>query len=277
MTAIIDRNKAYPLAVNETNQIVISTSIAPIKIIAIGVLQETLKFSVESNYEQIMSLNEYFGDTNKAANLALDKSVFTTGIATRRYYKGGSYIRIEPKIRVVDWDGTGAPVATAEALMNASLPQTNKNLEGFATTIKEALIAIAKTLPGSERLNSGLEFAGAAALLGANTTGILTAGLVGGVAADTDLVKAISSNIGAKTSELASTALTNNPQPVFVTISNYYANQFLIENVSVEFSKEMTDFGPLYCDISLSLATRDVAQKGQSGLLNKQGSRVRRK
>ena len=266
MTSIIDKNKAYPLARDETNQITIATTSG----IVVGLMQETLKYSIEANYEQIMNLNEYFGDTSKVANLAINKSLFNTGIATKRYYKGGSYIRIEPKIRIVDWDGTGQPIIDTMILTDAALPSTAKNLgiKNLIALLPDNLKAIAAS-PGGE-------FAIARLIQGGGIVDAGVAASTGTLLAQTKLGSEVFKKLNGVLASLAGSAVTNNPDPVTVTISNYYANTFFIDAVSVEFSKEMTDAGPLYADVSLVLSTPTVVEKGDSGL-NFKNSRIRRK
>ncbi len=274
MTTIIDKNKAYPLARDSLNSIKILTPNGLVK----GLLQETLKFSIEANYEQVMHLNEYFGTTSNLANLAVNKSLFNTGIATRKYYKGGSYIRIEPKIRIVDWEGVGSPVISTLMLMNAALPTTDKSISDI----------IEKIATGANfdlsNLNEASDFAlfgGFAFLQGASLGNAILVGGAGSGFAQTTLGAEIKSGLVEKGARLIKEAVTNNPTPVLVTVSNYFTNEFLIENVSVEFSKEMTDAGPLYCDISLSLSTPEVAQKGAgrgaTGLIIGNRNRISRK
>jgi hypothetical protein len=67
------------------------------------------------------------------------------------------------------------------------------------------------------------------------------------------------------------------PRPVSVRISNFFENQFIVEQVEAEFSKEMTKTGPLYADVSLTLATQEVTVKGDTGLRNRSQPKVSKK
>jgi len=51
-----------------------------------------------------------------------------------------------------------------------------------------------------------------------------------------------------------------------VTIGQYFKNEdMIIEDLSVEFSKEMTSTGPLYADIKLKLSSAEMLTEGNLG------------
>jgi hypothetical protein len=88
----LDENSIYKD--NELNQIVI----AEIK----GYLKEPLKFSVESDWEPIFSMADRFQATQAGLSLVMGSRMFNTGVWTKRLWKGGSYLRITPIIRILE-------------------------------------------------------------------------------------------------------------------------------------------------------------------------------
>jgi len=68
--------------------------------------------------------------------------------------------------------------------------------------------------------------------------------------------------------QLAPFIRKNNVDFIRVKISNFYENKFIVESVNVEFSKEMTEDGPLYVDIEMVMSGIEIATKGRTGLLD---------
>ncbi len=270
---ILNRDKAYDNAFNNLNEIIISVPGFSIK----GTLQEQIKYGVESNYNQIMSLDSAVPALNNFVNMTTNHSLFTAGIASRRYYKGGSYLKLSPKIRVMDWDGDGIVVDSAAFLMNLCLPSLENLKADHAAGA--ALSNAANTLAtGFRDLKKGsvakTAIATIGAAIGASTTdnpitGAIIGGVVTGAISVTKVGDRAFNNAASIANQLINQSITNNPQPVTIQISNYITiPNMLIESVEVEFSKEMTDFGPLYADISLVMGSRDVALRNQHGLEN---------
>lgn len=245
----LDENSIYRESEQNLNQIVI----AGIR----GILKEPLKFSVESEWEPIFNLADRYQTVQAGMSLLTGSRLFNTGVWTKRLWKGGSYLRINPVIRIVDWDGTGNVVRDVERLMDLALPvyKSDKGVDDI-TRIKRDLSPIVE----------GLSNVPAAALdLGKDlVTGELSPRKLAEGAIDgfSKAIKGISSK---------------GPQPVSVTISNFFYNTFIVEQVEAEFSKEMTKSGPLYADLNMTLATQEVTVKGDTGLKTRRSPKVGRK
>lgn len=250
------------------NQIEIKDVVAKSKdlsISVVGILQERMQFQTEGNWDNIFNLSDRFDLTRKVLSFA-DLGLLNAGIATRRYYKGGGYLRINPKFRVVDFNGSGNVIDTARTLMNMSLPSLDKDIKDLTlddplmTDIRENKYTVAGGAVGY--MIGGLPMA--------------AAGAFAGQAADKGFKKA-ADNLGEKLSDPVQAVLdlkdylakvgiiTNSATPVWVNIGNYFGNLFVIENVSVELSREMTPSGPLYADFDMTLSTIEVATRNNLG------------
>jgi hypothetical protein len=190
-----------------------------------GILKEPLQISVEANWENIFNIG--LAGAQRVFSL-MNVGLLNTGMWTRKYYKGGSYLRITPKIRVVNWDGNNDVIHKAKQLTDLCLPLYKG--KSFNQAFED--ITLAKV--GSSIVGVGEE--------------VLKDGGRGTVK---KLIDQLSSN---------------SPKPVMVTVSNFFKNYFIVESVNVEFSKEMTTQGPLYADIDLVLSTPEVTIRGGTGL-----------
>ncbi len=193
-----------------------------------------------------ISINEKFQGAKKILS-TFDVGIFNAGMWTKKFYKGGSYLKISPKIRITDWNGDGSVLRGAISLIDMCLPAYDGKLDArFKSFVNATVTKLEK---------NGL----------VKTT----------IDAVTDEIKSIPEQLedleSGKTAQklfgIFKTGLSNSPTEVSITISNFFGpKQFIIENVQVEFSKEMTEAGPLYVDINMSLSTPMVTVKGQSGL-----------
>lgn len=212
-----------------------------------GMLQENLQFSVEADWDNIFSLNERFAATKTILGTA-GLGLFNAGMWTKKFYKGGSYLKINPKIRVLDGNANGTVLDAAEALIDFCLPVYNGALDLKTKELLQKSIAKVKK-------DGVLKSAGDAVVAG------LKAGFneLGDILNGEESQKLLNLLSGKE-------ILSNSPTPVLVKISNFYSNSFIVESVQVEFSKEMTDYGPLYVDINMSLSAPMVTTRGNSGI-----------
>lgn len=197
-----------------------------------GVLKEPLQFSVQANWENIFNIGNSF--VNNVAKFT-NTGILNTGVWTRKFYKGGSYLQITPKMRVVNWDGDNNVIYQAKLLTDLALPAYNgKSVESLFEESKA----------------SNISEVGSRIVEGA-----------------TEGLSEILRGDGAKTfNKIINELSSNSPKPVTVVISNFFRNRFIIESVQVEFSKEMTSQGPLYADFEVVLSTPEVTVRGGTGL-----------
>lgn len=242
-----------------TNSIIIRDPASNIQIQ--GVLQEKLALSFDANWDNIFNVSDRFDALRKGLSL-FDVGLLNTGIFTRKYFKGGSYLKINPKFRIVDWDGDGKVLRESNLLMNLALPGVTKTYNGAA------LIKFA------EKHTVGSTIAGVGATLKKvpAALGNAIADFAEDPNAALDSVSKFSladvAGIKQNVKDFAKTGLgSNSAYPVEVQVSNYFKHTFIIENVSVEFSKEMTENGPLFADIDMALSTLEVAVRGSTGMI----------
>lgn len=234
----------------------------------IGILQEPIQYQVEGNWDNIFNISDRFDLARKALSFA-DLGLLNAGIATRRYYKGGGYLRINPKFRVVDTEGTGIVISMARALMNMALPSMDKELneDTLRTMFNENKTAIVGGAAGAVLDGGRGAIVGAAA--GKAVDSISKKGLKDAakdaVNAITDPVTTVSEFISYVKSN---GILTNSPAPVYVEIGDYFWQEFVIENVNAEISREMTVSGPLYADFEVTLSTLEVVTRNNLGFLS---------
>lgn len=199
-----------------------------------GVLKETLQISVEANWENIFNIGGGLGSVidniTRFSSLAGNPvGLLNTGIWSRKFYKGGSYLKINPKMRVVNWRGENNVLDDARTLTDLALPlykgKTPSELIDTFSDVASNVFTDGVSIPSKASLKSDAN-------------------------------------------KLFDTAASNSPKPVEVVISNFFRNTFIIESVQVEFSKEMTSQGPLYADFDVVLSTPEVTLRGGTGLKN---------
>lgn len=242
MSVFLDENSVLRQSEENLNRIIIAG--------VQGILKETLKFSVESDWEPLISLADRFQGTQALLSFATGSRLFNAGIWTKRFWKGGSYLKINPVMRIVDKDGTGNVLRDSRKLLDLCLPvyKGDKSLSDREKILQEMNAIrekIAKKLSNPiSTISEGIsDLASLASQEGFNDA---AGGLI----------------------SFVESASTNGPKPVRVSMSNFFNKTCIIESVDVEFSKEMTDFGPLYADLNLVLSSQEITTKGDTGLSN---------
>jgi hypothetical protein len=257
----------------ENNSIVLVDPITNDRII--GTLQEKLQFSIDANWDNIFNVSDRFNALRIGASL-YDPGLLNTGILTRKYFKGGSYLKISPKFRVVDWDGAGIVVRQAMELMNLALPVQSKILDvgKFKGFLEKNTIGSTLTGLGTIAKAGGKIVKGVVQQAASEISKYATADLDEQATKIESALDGISSiNLADATGAKYGIDLllkigngSNSAHLVNVKVSNYFQHNFVIENVSVEFSKEMTEAGPMYADFDLTMSTIEAAVRGGTGL-----------
>lgn len=261
---LINQNKVY-----KTGTAYNSISITVGNRQVVGMLQEQITYSVEANYNTIFSLDSFFSSLNNALALTFEKRVFGTGMYTKRFWKGGGYLRITPKFRIVDHEGDGFVIDNAIQILNSALPQNDLSVLGDEKNQNyDANIA-----PGAPFIVAGagaLAGAGYAMLKKSGPLGYVlptTIGALAGAGAERVL------NDPTKIKGIIDGVSTNFPTPVVVEISNYFEKVFVVESANVTFSQEMIEtkdgkITPLYADFECTFGTQEVTTFGNTGLKN---------
>ncbi len=222
-----------------------------------GILKEPLKFSVEADWEPLLSMSDRFQGTQTLLSFVSGSRMFSTGIWTKRFWKGGSYLKINPVMRILDKNGTGNVLRDSRTLLDLCLPvyKGDRSLSD-RQKIEHEMNLIQEKVKEKLTLNGLVE----------TVSDIAALGTVEGW-----------KNAASGIYDLIEHAASNGPKPVQVKISNFFRKQFIIESVDVEFSKEMTDFGPLYADLNLTLSSQEITTKGDTGLNGPGTPKVTRK
>lgn len=243
-----------------------------------GVMSSKININMEAEYDDldlggmVSNLPLVGGFINSVSNAGATAFASTgqglnnVGLFTRKFYKKGGYLRIEPEFKVVDWDGEGLPVVTAAHLLNFCVPKRGDVAESIASKLLELGITDNQIISAFQGVKSGIE------------------GLV-----DEERQKKINnafesfkdSELGKGTIEGAKNvlnegfALTSSPTPVTVHISNYFLHQdMIIESVNVEFSDKMTKYGPIQADFKIGLSSREASSVDSMGLRKRNANRV---
>lgn len=221
-------------------------------VIVHGVLQEKLQLGMEANWDNIFNVSNRF-QLIQAGLATLDIGVLNTGLATRRFYKGGSYLKTNIKFRVIDWDKRGNVISDARNLIKMSLPQTRGSITKAINAI-EAKYESEVEAPIS-KADGFIETTQAVGSVAKS----LTKQAYDAVKETGKRLKSMDATL-TRNRGLGDKGLgSNSPIPVLISVGNYFENVFLIENLQIEFSKEMTASGPLYADFDMSVSTPEVA------------------
>ncbi len=200
----------------------------------IGALTSEFSFNVNAQWEPIFST----GGVIQTIEDQLTKFGFTafkSGIFTRKFYKGGSYLEFQSDFRIVDWEGDyeNSVVRAAKILADSTLPIVPQDIKENVNTIYGA----------------GKEFVDDSFRSGANNlSNSSVANQVSTVAKNGKAFIDTVTNIGAK--------------EVSVTLGNYWRGKLIIEDVNAKYSLEQTESGPLYGDFTVKFSTREIPSRG---------------
>lgn len=195
----------------------------------------TSEFSVESSaqWEPIFNIPDGFSQVENMMN-ATGVSLFKSGIFTRKFYKGGSYLEFAVDFRVVDWEGGAG---------------TN-----IVDITKQLISYTAPTEPNTAQLGTAFELAGE---FGSQVVEAGASFVEGGAGAAESVFDA--------TGDLLRRVSNLGGQEVQVSIGHWWSGLLVIESVNAKYSRERTQRGPLYADYSVKFSTREILSKSQVG------------
>jgi hypothetical protein len=213
----------------------------------IGVLSEPLNLSFDSTWTNMDSIDvPYVGDVanlvlGEITNLGNSYSMYggggelgATWKNTQVWQKSG-YVKLNIKMDVVDWNGTGTPLVAAQNLIRMCTPNvdtTNKSLGNVKAAYEL----------GSGKIKK-----------------YLTDGGGTGVASDDNstMSRRAANNMLNVAPEFLT--LKAGPVPVTIEIGQYFKHDdMVIKNVSTTFSKEVTAMGPISVSIDLQCESRKI-------------------
>lgn len=234
--SFLDIKKAYRKSKSNLNLIKIANCSKHPKIIE-GILNTEVSLSVSANWQRLIDLDEILGGASKYLSAGLGINTLNTGKWTQKYYKGGSYLSLPVKFRIVDWDGTGNVVESAKTIISWATPRPSFRLskegEKEKTTTKSTTTEKVKSSISQIATNLW-EMAGSVFNVGPSKVTIEISNYIKG------------------------------------------GMVFVIDSVQTDFSKEITKSGPLYVDISMGLSSWTIMDSYNIPLHSNRKSRVKR-
>tara|TARA_R110001592_G_scaffold177358_2_gene417651 strand:+ start:8953 stop:9690 length:738 start_codon:yes stop_codon:yes gene_type:complete len=201
-------------------KITLPESISPDGVAIEGLLQEGLSITYSPEYTTVGEMIPFpaISALEKGAASAFGVQLFD-GITTQKQYTGGSYIDITVNIKVLDYDGSGTPMAYSKLL--AMLCQPTSLKPGVVKKIQKEIKKAATEIPA--------------------------------VAADI-----ISGNFG-KNEKLEELMKSNASKIVTLEISDYIKfEEMVVTSVTQTFSFEQSFTGPLFAEFAIGLSTLRV-------------------
>jgi len=199
-----------------------------------GAMTNEFSFNVAAQWEPIFSTGGVI-QTIEDQLTKFGLTAFKSGIFTRKFYKGGSYLEFQSDFRIVDWEGDyeNSVVRAAKILVDSTLPIVPSDIKKNVNTIYGAGKELTnRTIESGRNVLGGGDVANGVSTFAKNGTAFI------------DTV----TNIGAK--------------EVSVTLGNFWRGKLVIEDVNVKYSFEQTESGPLYGDFSVKFSTREIPSRG---------------
>jgi len=243
-----------------------------------------LSFNIEANWADLGGIggavlptfsNKIKGaieKSNQAASVG-GLSNIGAGLTSQLIYQKSGYLTIKVPMIIVDWDGIGQPIISSLLLSRYCLPDNIYEGEDIKRKAKELREAVEQ---GVEKLQEKLNEMATSkdSSLGERAVGTAGSFAAEGVEVGKDytqkLKEYVSDNVPAlreafiKSKENIGSIddafiLRASPTSVTVEIGQYFSNNdMIIKGVDFEFSKEMTEAGPLFVKVNLDLSTRRI-------------------
>lgn len=215
-----------------------------------GYLLEPLGISVDAKYDTFFNMDGKMGLLGEILGFVGGIQIGKAGFWTRQYYKGGSYIKIEGKMRIVNWDTTDYALDAMETMIARCMPTETTSVGRAAKDIKNAA---GKALGLTKEIPEGLKAEDANSPKDEfqkqkqqkDEEGLINKALEFGSGAIESLA-------------------TGAPRPATIITNFMNLTDMLLTSVNCTPSKELT-FGrkPLYVDIDFSFMQREIKQQNQ--------------
>tara|TARA_Y100000310_G_C20704329_1_gene833631 strand:- start:1133 stop:2191 length:1059 start_codon:yes stop_codon:yes gene_type:complete len=175
---------------------------------------------------------------------------------SKQLWRKNGYLSISPEFRITDWDGTGRPLSYALQIAKLCLP--GKSDGNIKKTIEQLKSAVGRGVESAIEYADGKQEAWGAEKLVKDNVDPALLDAVGNLASDTvSRLHSISKTYLDDIHDIIT--LKNAPPPVKVQIGQYfYHPDMIIKNANFNFSKEVSDLGPLYVDVTLDMQTRKI-------------------
>lgn len=253
----------------------------------IGLLTNNVSFSIDADWQAagllesitsnplLSTLYQYGTMVMGAAGYANPSNI---GISTKKIYTGSGYLKLDVQFRVVDWQGKGDPIKQAFLVAGMCLPDTKggttNNLNQLFTTLNQGLGFAAGLI--TDTLTAATDVTNFAANLSGNATAQKASETA--KKAIQPIQQDINTYLGKNNLLIAAFS----PSPVRVEIGKYFKhNDMIVESAKIEFSRQITEAGPLYVDFDIGLSSQqtmllndDTSTQPQLGLVVSQKSRV---
>lgn len=239
----------------------------------VGIIKDNIKLDYEASWDsmggitsiipgiplEIQKMGETITKLGMFAGAAQFGQVYGSKLV---YYKSG-YLELSPTFRVVDWKGTGEPLKAAYVMASYCVPiLSDKNImEKFAEFV-EYLKSLDKSERGIVRdsitlAQKSFTLLQKSAIFAKESVESFLERYNDGV----NIVQGLSNAFKQVTEEVMEdyASIRSSPTPVSVYVGQYFKHEdMVIKRVSVEFSKQMTEIGPLYADITVDLSSRKI-------------------
>jgi hypothetical protein len=225
----------------------------------IGVINERINISMDPEWDvlNLASIVSNFPKIESLFNMAVAPmaaagvSLTNAGLVTEKFFVKGSYIQIEPTFKVVNWNDDGQPLKAATILLNLCTPKKSS----YSTSVGSVYDKLMQEVKNQGTKDS---------LIGVLAKGF--EGLIDGtVNIKNKIVNKLPDDIGGSLNKgidvvkMGEFMLTHSPPAVSVKIGNYFNHpEMILENISVEFSEEMTKTGPLFAEFKCTLSSKSM-------------------
>jgi len=207
----------------------------------VGLMMNDFTYSIASEWEpmqypQILDMG-VFNDLTAFSGGGEIGAVFRS----KKFWKKSGDLTINPEMRIIDVEGTGAPIKIANTLMWFAVGSGIMNIAPEATvdSIKDGASEGLKTVIRATKFGAqALDKSGTLA----NIVDVMGNGAIRAMEDIDDYNK-----------------LRSCPPTLDVQIGRVFRhNDMVLTNLSFTFSKEVSSAGPLYVDISMTLVTRKI-------------------
>lgn len=230
----------------------------------VGVTQNQVTVGIESSWQKmgvpklplIGSFGDFLGskEVTDLSSLAGAGNIGSVWMSKQLWRENG-YLKISPEFRIVDWEGNGKPLTSALLLAKMALPgesdsATASKIKELENKTRQSLNEVREkwTSDTNESAQNDKKRP-TPSNMSIMYQDLLKGGLNRGFTIANSVLEDIHDLI----------TLKKAPPPVRVQIGQYfYHPDMIIKNANFKFSKEVSDLGPLYVDVTLDLETRKI-------------------
>jgi hypothetical protein len=220
-----------------------------------GYLLEPLEIGSDAKYETFFNLDGKLGLAGEILGFFGNVQIGKAGFWTRQYYRGGSYIKIDGKLRIVNWDDSSDVVSKAvRTMIGRCMPTQSIDKD----TANKQILSLANTISKKEKDNAGKTDEVIEQEEKDKYTNTVVKLKNQGVAILDDLIK-------------------GSPSKLSITTNYMKLTEMVLSSVSATYSKEVLQNGwPLYADISFSCMQLEIKTNSEvRGMLVNNKPKVR--